>query len=112
MASDMPQELEASGVGPMQVFQHDESRTNRSDARHKVPHLSKERGLAGDPFESAVGKRGRRCGQTVPRSVASHEVEPGTVWRGVRQVIAEPVRMSMSRARASRTRLRTSVVLP
>ena len=60
--SDMPQEFETRRISPMEVFQHDESRTDRGEVGDEAPHLGKERGLAGDPFESTVGKRGRRRG--------------------------------------------------
>jgi hypothetical protein len=86
----MPQELEAGRVSPMEVFEHDESRTDRGEGGDEAPHLGKERGLAGDALEPAVGKRDRRRGQVVPQSIASDEIEPRTVGRRVRQVVAVP----------------------
>ena len=77
---------------------------------HEAPHLGKERGLAGNSFESAVGKTRRAAWANGSRPVASDEVEPGP--RAVCSSGRSSARKDEHLASDSCTRLRTSVVLP
>jgi hypothetical protein len=87
-AGDVPEEFETRRVSPVEVFEHDEDRSDRGKGGDEVPHLGKECGLTGDAFEPPIGEGSRWWRQVCPRAVASDKVEPGTVGRSIRQVVA------------------------
>jgi hypothetical protein len=87
-AGDVPEEFETRRVSPVEVFEHDEDRSDRGKGGDEVPHLGKECGLTGDAFEPPIGEGSGWWRQVCPRAVASDKVEPGTVGRSIRQVVA------------------------
>ena len=63
VGSDVSQEVDAGGVGPMEVLENDEGWAVGGELSKELPHLREERGLVGDaasrPPAKAAGGAGR-----------------------------------------------------
>ena len=83
----MPEELQAGGVGPVEVLEEDYGRTDGGERGEERVNLGEEGGLVSDGLQPSAGKRrGRR--QVVVECAGLEQVEPGAVrWR-IRQVVA------------------------
>ncbi len=88
---DMPKQLEAGRVGPVDILQHDHRRVSGGDGAQERRHIGEEGGLAGDgierPVRQHVGQR-REIGGVGKVAVAVGEVEPEAVRRRGGHVVA------------------------
>ena len=57
---DMPEQLQAGGIGPVQVLEEDEGWAGGAELGEEAAHVGEERGLVGDGIEHAAGEGGRR----------------------------------------------------
>ena len=97
---NISEEIQAGGISPVQIFEQHEDRTVSAELGEEAANICKERSLVGNPLQNASSENGRRARECGVARVGSHEVEPGTVRRRVRQVVT----MAGQHPRAARRR--------
>ena len=85
---NMAQEFQTGGIGPVQILEEHEDRAGGAELGEEAADLSEERGLVGDALQDAAGEGSRWGWQLGGGGIGRHEVEPGSVRRGVGQVVA------------------------
>ena len=74
---EMPEELQAGRVGPMQVFEQEEGRTGISERNEKCADFGKERGLIGHTLQSTLAKAAGGGGRSWSKAQASNRSSHG-----------------------------------
>src|SRR5215207_2011445 len=86
--SKIPEELQAGGVGPVKVFEQEESRTGLGERGEKSADLSEMRRLIGHKLQPALGEGGGGRWQALVEGASIEQVEPRAVrWR-IREIEA------------------------
>ncbi len=87
-AGDGAQEFEAESIGPVEIVEQQQERSDGGQGGAPIEHLLDERPLAGAVANRAARGEGRgQRGQVVGRQIAPEEVHPGAVGRGLGQVV-------------------------
>ena len=74
---EVAQEVEAGRIGPMEVFEEDESRTGGGELGEERRDLGEERGLVGHRRQPTAGEGGRGRGRSGSRRHASNRSSHG-----------------------------------
>ncbi len=83
------QQFDAGGIGPVQILQHQQHWTGLGEAEEDLAHLREEGRLVDDrSLEDPAGERRRNGERRLFRAQIAEQIEPGTIGRGVGEVIA------------------------